>query len=148
MFKSLVLCKIWAVWFNLLKVQSWSCKLCNNKYMIASTQITNTCIFAFIVILVFKLLSHIFIYIFKQQKIAHFTGKVLQNYKWFECEIFKILLKHVSNHLSVLLQLSWPYLYMTNIFSNRFFQFNKFFRGHAWRLIVWTEYNIWDKLTW
>ena len=40
----------------LLKVQS--CKSHNNKYMIASTQITNTEIFAFIAVLVFKLLSH------------------------------------------------------------------------------------------
>ena len=38
-----------------LKVQS--CKLYNNKYMISSTQITNTEIFAFITVLVFKLLS-------------------------------------------------------------------------------------------
>ena len=34
-----------------------SCKLYNNKYMIASIQITNTEIFAFIAILVFQLLS-------------------------------------------------------------------------------------------
>ena len=40
---------------GLLKVQS--CKLYNNKYMISSTQITNTEIFAFIAALVFKLLS-------------------------------------------------------------------------------------------
>ena len=32
-----------------------SCKLYNNKYMIASTQITNTGIFAFIPVLDFKL---------------------------------------------------------------------------------------------
>ena len=38
-----------------LKVQS--CKLYNNKYMIVSTQITNTKIFSFIPVLVFKLLS-------------------------------------------------------------------------------------------
>ena len=38
-----------------VKVQSY--KLHNNKYMIASTQITNTEIFAFIGVLVFKLLS-------------------------------------------------------------------------------------------
>ena len=38
-----------------LKVQS--CKLFNCKYMIASTQITNTEIFTFIAVLVFKLLS-------------------------------------------------------------------------------------------
>ena len=38
-----------------LKVQS--CKLYNNKYMIASTQLANTEIFAFIAVLVFNLLS-------------------------------------------------------------------------------------------
>ena len=38
-----------------LKVQS--CKLYNDKYMIASTQITNNKIFAFIAVLVSKLLS-------------------------------------------------------------------------------------------
>ena len=42
--------------FRGLKVQS--CKLCNSKYMIASTQTTNTGgIFALISVLVFKLLS-------------------------------------------------------------------------------------------
>ena len=40
---------------NGLKVQS--CKLHNNKYIIASTQLTNTEIFAFIAVLVFQLLS-------------------------------------------------------------------------------------------
>ena len=39
----------------LLKVQS--CILYDNKYMIALTQITNMEIFAFIAVLVFKLLS-------------------------------------------------------------------------------------------
>ena len=38
-----------------LKVQP--CKLYNSKYIIASAQITNTEIFIFIVVLVFKLLS-------------------------------------------------------------------------------------------
>ena len=38
-----------------LKVQS--CKLYNKKYVIASKQITNTDIFAFIVVLILKLLS-------------------------------------------------------------------------------------------
>ena len=38
-----------------LKVQS--CKLYDNKYMIATTQITKAEIFAFIAVLVFKLLS-------------------------------------------------------------------------------------------
>ena len=39
-----------------LKVQS--CKLYNNKYIIALTQTTNTEIFAFKAIVVFKLLNH------------------------------------------------------------------------------------------
>ena len=39
-----------------IKVQS--CKLYNNHYIMPSTQITNTVIFAFIAILVFKLLSY------------------------------------------------------------------------------------------
>ena len=43
------------VLIDCLKVQS--CKLYNNKYMTASTQITNTEIFAFIVVLFFQLLS-------------------------------------------------------------------------------------------
>ena len=38
-----------------LKAQS--CKLYDSKYIIASTQITNTKVFAFIAVLVFKLLS-------------------------------------------------------------------------------------------
>ena len=40
---------------TLLKVQS--CKLHNNKYVIASTQITDTEIFVFIAVIDFKLLS-------------------------------------------------------------------------------------------
>ena len=43
------------VYRKLLKVQS--CKLCNKKYMIALTQITNIEVFAFIAVLAFKLLS-------------------------------------------------------------------------------------------
>ena len=45
----------------MLKVQP--CKLYNNKYMIPSTQITNTEIFAFKTVLVFKLLSHKILFI-------------------------------------------------------------------------------------
>ena len=41
---------------NLLEIHS--CKLDNNKYMIASTQVRNIEIFAFFAVLVFKLLSH------------------------------------------------------------------------------------------
>ena len=40
---------------SLLKVQS--CRLYNNKYMIASTQITNNETFAVVAVLVFKLLT-------------------------------------------------------------------------------------------
>ena len=40
-----------------------SCKLCNNKYMIASTEIANTEIFAFMAVLVFKLLNRKFLFI-------------------------------------------------------------------------------------
>ena len=47
-----------------LKVQS--CKLNNNKYMIASTQITNTESFSFTAVLVFKLLSRNFLFINKK----------------------------------------------------------------------------------
>ena len=39
-------------------------------------------------------------------KIANFTGKLLENYKWLECEIFRILLKYVSDHLSVHFQIA------------------------------------------
>ena len=67
--------------------------LYNNKYMIALTQIKNNGIFAFIAVLVFKLLSRkVFVYKYKRQqklpksrllfkKIANCTGKLLQNYK-------------------------------------------------------------------
>ena len=41
-----------------LHLKTHSCELFNSKYMIASTQITNIEIFAFIDVLVFKLLSH------------------------------------------------------------------------------------------
>ena len=36
------------------------------------------------------------------KKMENFTGKLLQNYKQLEREIFRILLKHTINHLSVL----------------------------------------------
>ena len=52
--------------FFILKVHS--CKLYNNKFMILSTQITNTVIFAFIAVLVFKLFSRkVFFYKQKRQ---------------------------------------------------------------------------------
>ena len=46
-----------------------SCKLYDNKYMITSTQITNTEIFAFIVVLVFKLLCRKGLLINRKEKI-------------------------------------------------------------------------------
>ena len=59
-------------WNNLvdmktLKIQS--CKLYNKQYIIASTQITSTEIFAFIAILVFNLLNCKFLFI-KEKTIA------------------------------------------------------------------------------
>ena len=47
--------------YNLLQVQS--CKLYNNNCMIAKTQITNTEIFAFIAVHVFKILSRTVLFI-------------------------------------------------------------------------------------
>ena len=50
---------------SLLKVRS--CKLYNNKYMIASTEITNVEIFAFVAVLVFKLLSRKVLFINRKE---------------------------------------------------------------------------------
>ena len=47
-----------------LKVQS--CKLYSNKYMIASTQVTNTATFTFIAVLVFRLLIRKILFINKK----------------------------------------------------------------------------------
>ena len=49
-----------------LKVQS--CKLYNNKHMIAPTQIRNTKTFALIALLVFKLLCHDVLFINRKDK--------------------------------------------------------------------------------
>ena len=97
----------------LLKVQS--CKLYNIKFIIASTQITNTEIFAFIAVQVFKLLSDEILFINKRQwkllksrllfkKKANFTGNLQQNYKQLKCEIFSVLLKQGRDYLSVLIR--------------------------------------------
>ena len=51
---------------NYLKVQS--CKSYNNKYMIALIQIRNTKIFAFIAVLVFKLLSRKVLFINRKRQ--------------------------------------------------------------------------------
>ena len=83
----------------------------NNKYMMASTQITNTEIFTFIAALVLKLFSRkaLFLNLKRQQKllksrllfkkIANFTGELLQNYKQLECELFRVFLKHVKQSI-------------------------------------------------
>ena len=74
---------------NDLKLQSY--KSYNNKYMIASTQITNIEIFAFIAVLVFNLLNRKVLFINRKdnkllksrllfEKIANLTGKLMQNY--------------------------------------------------------------------
>ena len=52
---------------TILKVQLR--KLYNNKYVIASTQMTNTEIFAFIAVVVFKLMSHKVLFINKKTTI-------------------------------------------------------------------------------
>ena len=49
----IVICRTTFKWSNILITYN---KLYNNKYMIASTQIANTEIFAFIAVLVFQLL--------------------------------------------------------------------------------------------
>ena len=80
--------------------------------MIALTQIASTEIFALITVLVFKLFtSKVLITNRKDietilksrllfKKIANFTSTLLQNnYKYLECEIFRILLKYASDHL-------------------------------------------------
>ena len=48
---------IYSSYLKIIPLKVQSCKLYNNKYMIVSTQITNTEIFAFIAAPVFKLLS-------------------------------------------------------------------------------------------
>ena len=42
---------------NIMDLKVELCKLYNNKYMIASTQMTNKQIFAFVAVLAFKLMS-------------------------------------------------------------------------------------------
>ena len=44
------------------------------------------------------------------KKIANLTGKLLQNYKYLQCEVFRVLLKHVNDHLSLNFQFALLYL--------------------------------------
>ena len=73
-----------------------------SQYMIVSTNITNTDIFKFIAVLVFKLFSHQVFFIktkdnssrekirYFLKKTANLKGKLLQNYKQLECKIFEV----------------------------------------------------------
>ena len=86
-----------------LKVNAY--KLFNNKYKIASIQTANTEVLAFIVVLVFKLLS--FKVLFK--KVGYFLRKYQiswVNYCKFinswNATIFRIFLKYISDYLSLL----------------------------------------------
>ena len=84
--------------------------------MITSTQTTNTEIFAFKAVLIFTLLRPRILFINRKdnrncskvgyfsKKLADFAGKLRQNYKQLKCELFWILLKYISDHLSVLSQ--------------------------------------------
>ena len=78
--KNFVKIKIWVDFYFNLKVQS--CKLYDNKYMIASVQIKNTEIVTFVSVLVLKLLSRkvLFTNRLHLTKIANLTGQLLQNY--------------------------------------------------------------------
>ena len=38
-------------------------------------------------------------------------SKLLQNYEELECEIFRMLLEHLRDHLSVLFQFVWLYIW-------------------------------------
>ena len=89
--------------------------------MIASTQTASTGVFTFIVVPVFKLLRRKVSFINRNDnrnsekvgylfKIANFTDKLLQMYKYLEMEIFTILLTHLSDYLSVLIQFAGLYL--------------------------------------
>ena len=73
-----------------LLVKGTVCKLHNNKYIITSTKITNSETFAFLAVLVFKLLSRKVLFINRKnnrscykrllfKKTAKFPGKLLQN---------------------------------------------------------------------
>ena len=96
-----------------LKVQS--CKLCNNKYMIASTQITATEIFVFTTALVFKLLGRKFFFVNRKgnrnyQKAGCFLRKQ-QISRLNYCKIinswdakFLGCFLNINDHLSVLFQ--------------------------------------------
>ena len=103
-------------------------QIMSHKYMIALTQTTNTETFAFRLqtektigtcsanqCAGFYMVGTTVTKEFKSRvlfkKIAHFTGKVLQNHKLLECKIFRIILKHVSDHVSVLFQFTWLHLW-------------------------------------
>ena len=110
------------LWLNpQLKVESY--KLYNNKYIIASTQITNTEIFAFIAFLVFKLLNRKVLFInWKDKRNRERVGYFLRKKQISRVNYSKIInsrkvklsgyffRKHVRDRLSVLFQFAWLYL--------------------------------------
>ena len=105
-------------WYVLIYLKAQLCKLYHNKHIITSTQKTNTEInfcfhssFSFYVILfinrkTMELLKGRLAF----KKITYFAGKLLQSYKYLECEVFRILMKQWSYYLSVLFQFAWLYL--------------------------------------
>ena len=68
-------------WYSdVINLKGKSCKFYNNRYMIASTQITNIEIFAFMAILLFVLLSRKFLFMNIKDnrncwKVAYFLRK-------------------------------------------------------------------------
>ena len=92
--------------------------------MIALTQVASTEMLTFVVVLVFMLLSSKVLFIYKKDNrncltVSKLLSKLFlkkieqihgQSYKYLKYEKFRILLKHASNHLSVLFQ--FPCLYL------------------------------------
>ena len=65
---------------------------------------------------------------------ANFISKLLQNFKQLECEFFRILLKHVSDHLLVLF--SFCMTVPLSRFSKFHFSFNDFGLGRLLLVLV------------
>ena len=65
---------------------------------------------------------------------ANFTGKLLQNYKYLECGIFRILLKHEIDHLSVLFSICLTYVWFFLDWSH-----NLATKGAAIHSALWKE---------
>ena len=57
-------------------------------------------------------------------------GKLLQHYKYLVCKIFRILLKHVSDHLSVLFKLHDCTFKERQVLMNRIRDIDSYFIDH------------------